>query len=339
LIKQCKNCNRQFKGEADLLNGTSRWRLCDQGNLWFNCSCGSTMLLPAKEGKWFDPSKALSSEAREVFHRLKNINELPRIPNGIAQAQSLASSSDFNPQAIAKALRLEPITAAGVVGHASLISRSRDPNSAPIKTLEHAIVFIGQKSLQDFLAAAALRGLKLPQTGFDYDGFWRHSFLVGAIADAITPLYKLEEEPNQIYLAGALCNIGKLVTNFCFASHVPAILADTRNPKIALTWRASESANNLPEHTLLGEIAACIWGLPESISDAARWHHDPQNTTEPEAKIAAFANQLAHWLLVDPTMLEYEILTECRRSLGLSEKDLDQIVSRLQVLRTSVSAA
>jgi HD-like signal output (HDOD) protein len=200
-------------------------------------------------------------------------------------------------------------------------------------------VFIGQKSLQDFLAAAALRGLKMPKTGFDYDAFWRHSFLVGAIADAITPLFKLEEEPNQIYLAGALCNIGKLVTNFCFPTQVAAVVADTRNPKIALTWRSAENANHVPEHTLLGEIAACIWGLPESISDAARWHHDPANTLAPEAKISAFANQLAHWLLGDPTMLEYEILTECRMSLGLSEKDLDQIVNRLQVLRASVPAA
>lgn len=45
LRKVCNNCGRKFRDNQDVLAHTKNWYFCDAGHFWFNCRCGSTMMI------------------------------------------------------------------------------------------------------------------------------------------------------------------------------------------------------------------------------------------------------------------------------------------------------
>ena len=67
-IKKCKSCGREFRSERDFFENTSRWTICSQNNLWFDCSCESTLMLTKGKYPWYSPDKHMGIESSSVFN-------------------------------------------------------------------------------------------------------------------------------------------------------------------------------------------------------------------------------------------------------------------------------
>lgn len=339
--KACMVCGRTYRSETDFLSGTSRWRLCSLGNLWFNCQCGSTLMLVKGKFQWWSPEKSLGEEARSVFNRLGNLHDLPHIPSRVMEIQQLLQTKDIEVRDVVQSIRRDPMIATQVLKTAETMRLARSPETPQIKSVEHAAVYIGLKSLSDIVQTAALRSLPLPKSDFDAPTFWNENDLTASIAEVLARRFAPQLNADEAFLAGALCNLGKLVLAFCFPPLANKIVRDVAGDRTTLvTWRQAEHAYAFPDHCVLGEIAAMLWGFPSNLGEAARRHHAmspaPSHPNSPPfqlSDLAAAANQLTHWVLLRPHRMEEALLAEFARRAGLDDKGLDDLARELTLLR------
>lgn len=339
-LKSCQTCGRNYLTETDFLSDTRRWRVCTAGHLWFNCSCGSTLMIPKGKYDWYSPDKLMSAEAKNVFNKLGNLKELPHIPTVVMELQLLLQNPDTPPKALAASMRKDPLLATQVIQLAENLRKARNPDNPPIKSLEHATVYVGQKTLSDLVVTCALRAMPLPESGFNAKEFWDESYLTGAIAEALVTRYRLKLSLDEVYLAASLCNIGKLILAFCFPPLATKISRDVHDRKTHATWRAAEIAYQFADHSILGEIGASLWGMPEVVMHASRRHHDKADESSQSPfsvfDVIALANQLCHWVNNDPYRIEEPVLSSYTRKLGLSEQEVETLAADLVTVRKAI---
>jgi hypothetical protein len=104
------------------------------------------------------------------------------------------------------------------------------------------------------------------------------------------------------------------------------IVQETRNPAELKPWAEVEkSLNVVATHSLLGEIGSSIWGLPGYVSDVISRHH---NLSSSDAitlvDVVALANQLSHWLALEPSRVMQQELVAVSGKFGL---DSDRVRS------------
>ncbi len=335
--KSCGTCGRVYHGERDYLSATTRWRRCSQENLWFNCSCGSTLLIKKGKYDWYSPERFLTTDARGVFNRLGGMKDLPHIPYTVMEIVQLLQDPDASPKDVAKLVLHEPVVATQILVIAENIRIGRNPMTPKIHSLEHAIVYIGFKALSDLVMTSALKSLPLPKSDFRAQEYWNESFLCGTLAEFILRKFSFPLHPDEAFLAACLCNVGKLAEAFCEpqeVSKVESAVASTRHP---VNWRQAEQQLNVPDHCIMGEIAASMWGFPVYMMQAARKHHElpvgkPGQPLD-GAELAAVANQMTHWVLLRPHRMEYEIINAFARRFHLTEKDVDHLALELTALK------
>lgn len=336
--KKCRSCAREFTNEAAFLSGTSRWRQCTAGNLWFNCSCGSTLIIPKGKYEWYSPEMIMSSEAKSVFNTLGMLKDLPHIPSQILEIQQLINDPDATAKTVSVSIKKDPIAATRLLMVAENIRFSRDPSNPPIKALEHAVVYLGLKAVGEVVLTSALHQFKFPKSTFDFDQFWHEAHLCGAIAEYLNTNLVLKLNQDEVYLAASMCNLGKLVTAFCFPDLASRIQNEVVSPPNPLNWRQAEESYKFPDHRILGEISASFWGFPTYILEASRRHHDPLSTTNQFLlhELIAVSNQLVHWVLLMPSRIEQPILTSFYQKTGKKESEIEAMIRPLNKLNDSL---
>lgn len=338
----CLVCGKSYKSEADFLTGTRRWRVCSSGHLWFNCACGTTLMIKRGKYDWYSPDKFLRDEAKSVFNRLGGLKNLTPLPSSLMRLQQLAQEAETTPQLLAGELRKEPLLAAQILQMVERLRAVRSRTSPPIRAIEHAVVYVGMKSVSEFLASAALRSMTLPPSTFKASDFWAHSYLVGCATEILVQKHRTQIESDEAYLAATLCNIGKLVSAICFPEITSKIVNEVQSPTVLASWRAAEKTYRFPDHAIIGEIGASLWGLPDVVLDATRLHHeipDPASN-KPLAifEIIAVANQLAHLAMMQPHCVEMSVLDAYRSRTKIGEVELKSVVSAMTKLKAGIGA-
>ena len=330
--KVCATCKRVFKEEKDFFKDTAQWRLCNAGNLWFNCKCGSTLMLPKGKFPWYSPTLQLSDAASIVFNRIAKENKIPYLPTAILQIQEKLANPDIDIKDLALAVRQEPLIAAEMVKMAENLKSFRSGDKIPIKSIEHAITYIGRKSLQDLVITSSLKAIKLTTKSFKAEEFWEQSFLTASIAENLAVKFQQQNQKDKIYLAACLCNIGKILLAYFFPDDMDKIYDHVNGLKTMTTWEHAEEQLGVLSHCILGEIASAFWGLPHFVMDVARYHHKDAQPIAAVGKseivdIVAFANAFAHWVLLEPHRIDEEKFKSFVKFYNLSDKEVEELGS------------
>jgi HD-like signal output (HDOD) protein len=325
--KTCESCKRTFQTEQDFYTNTFQWRVCSSENLWFNCICGSTLMLPKGKFPWYNPRDRLSPESQSIFNKISNIQNLPHIPNQVMKIQEMIQNPLVEITDLAKAIKKDPFLAAEVLKVSENLRSLRNKNQAPMKSLEHAVSYIGKKNLGDLVITASIRSFELPTEIFQEKLFWKHSMLVAAITEILSEKFLPTSEKDKVYLAGCLSNIGKIIGAMCFKEKTDKIQDFILNPKTATFWENAEKKFDMVSHCLLGEIGAALWGMPTFISDAARNHHQKETTIGLNSVIG-LAHILAYWVLLEPTRIDPDLLQHYKVLFQLTESSLEELVMK-----------
>ena len=339
----CRCCHRQFRTEADFLTGTSRFRICDQGFLWFECSCRSCLSLEPGQFDWFDPASRLSRKAAKVFEKIDATHNVPLIPTAVAKLQALIADQETSSTELEATLKSAPDLSLRVLA----LANDLRVGSGEITSLGHALSYIGRRSLNDILLTVSLQKMTFQTEDFSHDEFWRHAYLAANIAEKIALRCEDKDHKDQAFIAASLCNVGKIVAAICTPEVTDAVHRATNDVNTLANWVQAELRNQAFSHTTLGEIAAALWGLPDYVSRCVGHHHDlyelvgpPPNSQELLGDLAdqsdagksqpidllpvvALANQMAHWISLEPHRIQEDILHSYRHQLGLSERELE----------------
>ena len=245
----------------------------------------------------------------------------------------IIESESSSSQAIAESVREDPFMAGRIVEIANIRKSHR---SGKIESLEHAITFIGRQAVTEVVMAAFLSTVKLKTKNFDSKLYWDSCLLIGCISEDLLQKFPCDVSPDEAFLGGCLSNIGKLVQAIFYPRLTDCISRDISDPENICTWAGGESRYGLYSHTVLGAIGASIWGLPNYVIECSRLHHTCNVDAEIcLSDITGFANQLRHWIFLQPECIEEELLVQYRQKFSLSEDDVEDLASELAQLKAA----
>ncbi|WP_207912299.1 HDOD domain-containing protein [Pseudobacteriovorax antillogorgiicola] len=284
---------------------------------------------------WYSPENALSGEARSVFNQLPSIKELPHIPHYVMQLQELIQKESTTSRQLADVAKKAPILASNIL---RIANNQCGVSGSQIESLEHAISYVGLNALKDMVLVAALNTFEFKSEHFKSEDFWEASFLCGRIAEFLAKRFSPDTLPDEAYIAGTLANVGKVVQAITNPDLADQISQDISNVKILGSWSQAEERHNAFDHCILGEIGAMFWGLPEYVIDSIAAHHK-----KPQSMIAShftvndlvtFANQLSHWVLLQPTQMNEALLEASYEKFGLSPAQAEVLINEIMPLKS-----
>lgn len=145
-----------------------------------------------------------------------------------------------------------------------------------IETVGQAITLIGLQQMQDLVTArCAIDFFKGISSGFvDMESFWRHSVACGTVARVLA-VYRREANPERLFVAGLLHDIGRLVIYLKATDAVPEIFCRYRaGGKLLVDCEQAVLGTN---HAEVGAALIRHWRLSSALSETVRCHHRPHD--------------------------------------------------------------
>jgi HD-like signal output (HDOD) protein len=324
--KECGKCRRIFRGENDFLTHGDRFRICNRGFFWFNCSCGSTLLAKREQVPWYSPDAQLRPGTRKLYEVFKGKVEIPLVSSTVGELHQMLGS-DAPVEAIVKKFKDEPMLSAAVL----IVANQRKAfEQQAIDSIKHALIFVGYVEVQDIVMLASVTMFQFKTKFFAMKDFWRESYISGFLAEFFNDRLALGFDPDQPYLAGCLSNVGKVISAIAFPKETDEIFARISQPKNNEKWHGIERELLPAGHSTLGEIAAAHWGFPKYLVDAISEHHNRNDLfravkiTLPD--LVATSTQLAHRFLGNIHLIDNGIVNSFMKKLNVDDDRLTDLM-------------
>jgi putative nucleotidyltransferase with HDIG domain len=194
-------------------------------------------------------------------------------------------------EGIARLLGADQALAATVLRFAN---SARSMPSRRIGSLSEAIARIGLGTLSEVVlraCAAPMLDRGLPPYALPRRIAWRHAATVSEATRRLALLANLGPA-DEASVAGLLHDVGKTVLTSVAPEATAEAVSVARRTRIPV-WQAEMQVIGC-HHGQVGGALLSAWGLPELVSVAVRFHHEPEQTTNPLASVVALADAAAH---------------------------------------------
>ncbi|MFY0666971.1 MAG: HDOD domain-containing protein [Alteromonas stellipolaris] len=250
---------------------------------------------------------------------ISNASTLFVLPDSVTRLKACMDDGASNIDDIADIISFDPSLATQLLRVANS-ALYRFPNK--IDTITKALQVVGTRSTYDLALAFGVSQAFKEVDGqvIDLDKFWEQSVSCGLLAKYFAEMRNIRE-PERLFVAGLLHNIGELV--------VVATLPDSAKRCQAFNARVSpaELQAGVLGYTFTNVSAGIIkeWGIPETIyKPIGKIHGDSSNTSAYEEQIL----QLSYVLALDNVNSEIypsynNLKPELHESLSLNRDDLE----------------
>jgi putative nucleotidyltransferase with HDIG domain len=259
--------------------------------------------------------------------RIQLLKNLPTLPGMIEQISRAVESKRFSAADIGKLISRDQVLTAKVL---KLANSAFYGYSRKVGSLTQALVLLGFDVVKGLILTSSVFDL-MKTRSLD---LWKHSMGVATAAGILADQIEMKGM-EEVSLAGLLHDLGKVVLRV----HMPDDM-DSVNELVeveGLSVRDAEVEVLGFNHTHVGLWLAESWKLPQNMTDAIRWHHQPENSRQ-EPLITAvvhFADILARGYGYgdggDPWVppLERTALKQLNLSAQSLEKAVDQLCEHL----------
>ena len=222
---------------------------------------------------------------------------LPALATSVTRILRALDDDLANAQDIADLMASDISIAARVLAVSNSVMYN--PSGTPFASLSDAVARIGFNEVRNIVVTTGvIDAFSAVDCPFDYMGFWKHCLTSAIAAGTLagrSPKIDLGGSPgdNPYFVAGLMHDVGIFMLVQCQSRKYEKVLNDAVERHTTL-MRA--------EHDKLGythaEVGAALiqeWGLPEGVSVAAEFHHNP---TDAPAEFATWAQviHLADWI-------------------------------------------
>ncbi len=261
---------------------------------------------------------------------VQQITELPTIPIIAQEVLALVNNSSISVEKLETIIQNDPAISAKILSVAnSAFFRVKEST----RTLSSAISRVGFDNVKNVAIGVSLMSVfyeKKHGKAIDYQRIFNHSVSVGFISKLLSDNLKLSIS-DEVVINGMLHDLGYMVLNRFFSDKYEDVLKRMEKEESLLE---AEKAVLDFSHADIGAWLADKWNLPASVSDAIRHHHTP-SLAKKNSKSAAVIH-IADYLTTrdiqgpidkDPN---YPFDPSSLDSLGISEKDLEDIESKIK---------
>ncbi|HKJ69861.1 MAG TPA: HDOD domain-containing protein, partial [bacterium] len=199
----------------------------------------------------------------------------------------------------------------------------------PIQSLQQAIVTIGYRELKKMLLiSGSLRYFKGDCAGYEgqYGELLMHSVATALLSQRLGQ--RLEEAPDDLFVAGLLHDIGKLILGSYVEDQFQVILKTVRDD--GLPFHEAEYRILGISHDAVGKHMLEYWGFPEAIVAVVGNHHQTDVNRHPDnVLLVALADRLTGFLGVNTFNdgLHYEGFATLCKHFSLQLDDIEHLLS------------
>jgi putative nucleotidyltransferase with HDIG domain len=227
---------------------------------------------------------------------LKSVGDIPPMPHIAAEVMEKLGSDRTTAEDLNRVISQDQALAARVL---RMANSSFYAASVKIKTLSHAIGFVGFNSIRSIVIAAATREL-YPVLGKNEQLLWEHSIAAGLAARLLARRARFGN-PEQAFLAGLLHDIGKTILLLKLRDRMSRVMEKVAKDP-SLSFRDLEADEFGFDHAALGQLVGRRWKLGSEIEEAVGSHHTPEEATEEPTLtyVISLANSLCHRACIGP---------------------------------------
>jgi HD-like signal output (HDOD) protein len=268
--------------------------------------------------------------AMKLDHLVQQIGSLPTLPSVIVRVNEQVGNPKTSALDLARTILEDQSLTARLL---RLVNSPFYGFPRRIATVTEAVTILGFAPVRSLLLTASvvdlLVGEETPE--FSPTGLWEHS--VGAAVGAgLLARHTRHEDREEVFVAGLLHDVGKLVLFHFLTKEFLAVLETSRREDIPI--RTAEQRLLGFTHDQVGRLLAERWKLPVRLSEAIGCHHRPDlaQVGKREAALVHVAEALTRALGLGSggddavPMLE----SETWRRLGLQTTILEPLMIELE---------
>jgi putative nucleotidyltransferase with HDIG domain len=261
---------------------------------------------------------------------IKEIPVMPQVATKVLQLQEDNLQISF--KELEQIILLDPAITARIlkVANSALYARQRE-----ITNLQQAITLLGFKMIKSMIMLVCASNIygKAKKSFKNIPGtlttkssaieLWRHLILTAFLARHIATKLKMEEKKDDIFVAGLLHDIGRIVLMVNQSDLYEQFLKElTENPETdVLSCEEKVFGYN---HLEVGKIVLGKWNFPDELVDVISQHHS-KNADSPYKTvitIVALANLYSRILVKESlSTADSENMATYMKFLSLTEKD------------------
>lgn len=223
---------------------------------------------------------------------LERASHALRLPNSAIRVLNMSSQEKTDADELVNVIQTDPIFAAYLL---RLVNSSTYSRGGTVTSIERAVRVLGfqEVGLMAVVLASSKNLSKIETELLSSTSFWNHSLTTAILARATARKLKIKD--NGLFAAALLHDFALPVQiGLCTESMREALDISMYAEDVSLT--AAEWQQLGFDHTVLGSALFELWGLPEVIIEAARYHHNPSECTQFRKQVAliAWANVVEH---------------------------------------------
>ncbi len=205
---------------------------------------------------------------------VKQVNDLPTIPEITAKVVSLLDDPGSEPDQIADLILSDQVLAARVI---RMVNSPLYGHNTEIASVKRGLLYIGFSKVREMiLTNSFVDAFKNHQSSFDMKTFWLHSFSVGAISQRIAERIGYPDI-EKAYMVGIIHDIGKVFLGHYFRDQYAEML--TMISGQPYTVHEAEMEVFSTSHCEVGLCLGQRWDFPVAYCDSISYHHDSQQAT------------------------------------------------------------
>lgn len=249
---------------------------------------------------------------RDLDELIREVVKLVSVPDVYYKLESLIEQPSSTIDDFSKVLSADADLCARLLNLANSAFYSM---SAPIVSIEKAIMQIGVRQIREMVLVTAIKGSfdSLPSKQVDMQSFWRHSLAVGMMAKHLAKAIKMPQ-PDTMYVPGLLHDIGRLVLFLKLGDEMGELMIRRDDEKLSLHRLEFEFLSYT--HAEVGGRLLAQWKVPPSIVEPVLHHHQPHYSFE-------FHRETCLVFLADRIVMEQGFGDSCEANIGpLSDSEM-----------------
>ncbi len=200
---------------------------------------------------------------------IRNLGDLPPLPQVAARVIRISEGSDTSSEELQNLIRTDQALSAQVlrIANSAMFGMMRE-----VTTLTQAVLTLGFSTARAVVLASAVKNLfTRGPAGLQERLLWEHALVTALTGSAFAKAMHFPE-PEEVFLAGLMHDIGKSVMALKFPERYGPLLKDLQQEG---DGPALELKTFGFDHTTVGEALLRSWEIAEGFQEVARWHHDP----------------------------------------------------------------
>ena len=197
--------------------------------------------------------------------------ELPSMPEIYLRVSELLEDESSSLKEVAATVQNDPAITGRVL---KLVNSAYYGLPQQVTSVGQAVALLGRERLRHLLIGSVLRGVFLEQDNpaFSMLAFWQHSIKTAIISRELAYHVERIDEPEAMFTAGLLHNIGRLLLINKFPERMLA--AEDYMIRKRADVLTAELIQLGVTHTAVGEALMQYWNLPQLLVDCASSHHE-----------------------------------------------------------------